>query len=71
MDKNWIADAFPMLFPFWIIIMRVSIYIYNFADKKAEQEWVKTQKELLLEGGVVKVITNIKELAVIAKKYKV
>lgn len=65
--KNWIADAFPKaisILDYYHACEHLHLFTSNyFTDKKTEQAWVKTQKELLLESKVLKVIANIKELA--------
>ena len=65
--KNWIADAFPhaiSILDYYHACEHLHAFTSNFfADKKAEQPWVKKQKELLLQSGVSEVIANIKELA--------
>lgn len=65
--RNWIADAFPnavSILDYYHACEHLHLFTSNyFTDKKTEQTWVKTQKELLLESGVLKVIANIKELA--------
>lgn len=65
--KNWIEDAFPQaiaILDYYHACEHLHAFTSNyFTDKKAEQAWVKKQKELLLQSGVSEVITNIKKLA--------
>lgn len=65
--KNWIEDAFPKAVSI-LDYYHACEYLHAFSstcftDKKAEQAWVKKQKELLLESQVLLVIENIKEIA--------
>lgn len=65
--KNWISDAFPQavsILDYYHVCEHLHLFTSNyFIDKAKEKLWVKQQKELLLESGVLTVIENIKKLA--------
>jgi Uncharacterised protein family (UPF0236) len=65
--KNWINDAFPeaiSILDYYHACEHLHLFSSNyFSDKQKEKKWIKKQKDLLLESGIIKVIKNIKRLA--------
>jgi len=65
--KNWINDAFPeaiSILDYYHACEHLHLFSSNyFFDKQKEKKWVKKQKDLLLESGIIRVIKNIKALA--------
>jgi hypothetical protein len=64
--KNWIEDAYPASHSI-LDYYHACEYLHafsreHFADKTIEEQWIKEQKELLLEGRVKQVINNVKQL---------
>jgi hypothetical protein len=65
--RNWIADAFPhavSVLDFYHASEHLHAFVdSHFKEKATGKEWVKKQKELLLESKAAMVIDNIKEIA--------
>lgn len=65
--RNWIEDAFAdavSILDFYHASEHLHDFVDKFfKDKKAGSKWAKTQKELLLNSKVVKVISNVRRKA--------
>ena len=65
--RNWIEDAFPDAISI-LDFYHASEHLHGFVEKffqnkKAGSKWAKTQKELLLNSKVAKVISNVSKKA--------
>ena len=72
--RNWISATYPKAVSI-LDLYHALEYLHNFSnqhfkDKEQEQEWLKNQKELLLESQVKKVIENITNLGAKANQTK-
>jgi len=65
--RNWVEDAFTdavSILDFYHASEHLHDFVEKFfKDKKAGSKWAKTQKELLLNSKVAKVISNIRKKA--------
>lgn len=64
--KNWIEDAYPSSHSI-LDYYHACEYLHTFSreyfgNKEAEEQWVKEQKELLLESSAGEVIKNVEQL---------
>jgi hypothetical protein len=64
--KNWIEDAFPQavsILDYYHVCEHLHEFsVTIFTDKAKERKWTDKQKEYLLEGKVVPVISNIRRI---------
>lgn len=62
--KNWIEDSFPeaiSILDYYHVCDHLHLYANTaFSKEAARKKWTDKQKELLLEGKVMKVVANIK-----------